>query len=735
MDKFLIALLFICTCYSIQAGERNFPSKETFKNPQLKNFPKPLWFWNDTKVTEAGIAVQMQGFRDSCHYGGFSILPFGEKFKPEYLTEDYFNVYGKALEKAAELGLTMCLYDEYGFPSGGAGPVNGDGIGRFENRFPHQTIKRLDKIEFEVAGPTSLIRMIPDGGIRMAVVAMEKKSLKRLNLADQIINGELKWKVPEGDWKVMFFMCVKDGDPIVDYLDPAGVRNFIEMTHEAYYKHFKKYFGNVITGTFFDEPTMYRAKGRMWTNLFNEKFQKKFGFDPSVYYPALWYDIGPETSAARNYMFGFRSELYASGFTKEINDWSTAHHISATGHQDQEEVLNPVSVSGDLMKCFKYLEIPGIDKIGGNRPAERYYKLVSSAAWNWNRSLVMSETYGAMGNISWNEIFSVAMDQYAKGINVLIPHAVWYDDKNVTFKPELSQRNRLYADSLKTFNQFLARLNVLLQQDGRHVADIALLYPINSLQGDHYFDGPLGNYKGGVDIPGTDYIDVANWLTEESGKDFTFLHPEALDEKCIVSNGKLLLQNPVTFEEYKVIIIPSCKTISLSNLKKIKTFYEHGGNVIFTTQLPIYSTEPGKDREVAELIRTMITVRDQNTEKLRIGQGGGTACFIPAPSGAAIRETLEKLKINYDVEYPQNTAVRYIHKIIKGTDLFYFANTGAFEINTTIQLKGICYPELWDPHTGMVTQSDAITNTGNKTSVILKLPPYHSVFFISRPVR
>jgi len=335
------------------------------------------------------------------------------------------------------------------------------------------------------------------------------------------------------------------------------------------------------------------------------------------------------------------------------------------------------------MKCFKYLEIPGIDKIGGNRPAERYYKLVSSAAWNWNRSLVMSETYGAMGNIGWNEIFSVAMDQYAKGINVLIPHAVWYDDKNVTFKPELSQRNRLYADSLKTFN----------------------------------------------------YIDVANWLTEESGKDFTFLHPEVLDEKCIVSNGKLLLQNSVTFEEYKVIIIPSCKTISLSNLKKIKNFYEHGGNVIFTTQLPIYSTEPGKDREVAELIRTMITDRDQNTEKLRIGQGGGTACFIPAPSGAAIRKTLEKLKINYDVEYPQNTAVRYIHKIIKGTDLFYFANTGAFEINTTIQLKGICYPELWDPHTGMVTQSDAITNTGNKTSVILKLPPYHSVFFISRPVR
>ena len=95
MKKLLIALTLTCIGTILQAGERNFPSKEIFKNPPLSSFPKPLWFWNDTKVTETGIASQMKGFRDSCHYGGFSILPFGAKFKPEYLTEEYFNVYGK----------------------------------------------------------------------------------------------------------------------------------------------------------------------------------------------------------------------------------------------------------------------------------------------------------------------------------------------------------------------------------------------------------------------------------------------------------------------------------------------------------------------------------------------------------------------------------------------------------------------------------------------------------------
>jgi hypothetical protein len=570
----------------------------------------------------------------------------------------------------------------------------------------------------------------------MAVVAMEKKSLKRISLTDHIINGVLKWEAPEGDWKLMFFVCVKDGDPILDYLDPEAVKHFIGMTHEAYYERFKKYFGTVITSTFFDEPTMYRAKGRMWTGLFNEKFKKKYGIAPDIFYPALWYDIGSETSAARNYLFGFRTELYAKGFTKEINDWSVAHHISATGHQDQEEVLNPVSVSGDLMKCFKYLEIPGIDKIGGNRPAERFYKVISSSAYNWNKKLVMSETYGAMGNISWNEIFSIAMDQYAKGINMLVPHAVWYDDKHVTFLPELSHRNPLYADSLKIFNQFLARLNLVLRQEGRHVADIAVLYPIHSLQGDHYLDGPLGFINGGVSIPKTDYIDVANWLTEDAGKDFTFIHPEVLDEKCIIEGRKLLLPNSIDREEFKVLVIPSCKTISLSNLKKIKDFYNKGGNLIFTTQLPKYSTEPGKDKEVAAIINTILPGAEQTGSNIKVNANKGKALFIANPSGQSITDALKELQVSFDVDYPVNKDLRYIHKVVKGSDVFYFANVGKSNIETSIQLKGNQNLEGWDPHTGEVVKIKSTLEKSNGislTNLPLNLKPYHSLFLISLP--
>ena len=117
------------------------------------------------------------------------------------------------------------------------------------------------KHEQEVSGPGQFSATIPEGRL-MSVVAMEIDRKKLVDLTGMVKNGKIAWSIPEGKWKVMIFVCVKDGDPNVDYLDPEGVGHFVEITHQQYYDRFKEYFGNTIDGTFNDEPTMYRAKGR-----------------------------------------------------------------------------------------------------------------------------------------------------------------------------------------------------------------------------------------------------------------------------------------------------------------------------------------------------------------------------------------------------------------------------------------------------------------------------------------
>ena len=691
-----------------------------FTIPPMQWRPVPLWFWNNTAVNAQEIEQQLEQMIETDNYGGCAILPFGGGFQPGYLSEDYFELYGKAIEVAKKHGAAMSVYDEYGFPSGSMGAINGSGVPTFKNNHPKHTIKRLDKQEFKtVAGKTFTKRMTSQN--IMAVVAMESSTRNVISLRDKIDGAVLQWEVPEdGEWTVMLFTCVADGDPNVDYLSAEAVQLFVNDTHQAYYDRFADAFGTTITSTFFDEPTMYRANGRMWTPDYNARFEKKYGFSPETLYPALWYEIGEKTAAARNMLFGLRTQLYAEGFMKTIADWAEAQGILSTGHQDQEEIVNPVGVSGDLMLVGKYMSMPGIDKIGGDRPAEHFYKVVSSSANNWDKTYVMSETYGDMGNISMERMYNIATEQYTKGINQLIPHAVWYNAANVSFLPELSWRNPLYNYGLPDFNRFLSRLNYMLARTGRHVADVAVLYPINTLQAGHYLDGPKGNMQGGVDVPGTDYNVVSRILTDELGVDFTYLHPEVVDDRCEISGHRMVMENAMNRESFSVIVLPGTKVLTSGNLDKIVKAWEAGCTVIFTTQLPDKCADmDGNDADVSIAVSRMLAGEE----------GCGRAVFVENPTAETLGAALEGEDL--DVRFMAGThPFNYIHKVVDGKDVYYFGNIDDSTSDCVVSVRGTLdgYTFL-DPRSGKITS--AVLNAGNgRTSFNLSLAPGQSMFLV-----
>lgn len=716
MNKLVLITLSILLFQSPIYAQKWKDLENNFKNIPNNVRPYPLWFWNDSEVKHEELLQQVRDFKQA-GYGGFGILPFGKNFRPEYLSAEYFKAYQKCIEEAKKLGMKLWIYDEYGFPSGTIGDINGDGIGRFKLKYPDLTNKRLDKTEY-IPIPNSIFKVKLSDEKLMAVVAFDTINYNRIDLINYINNESLTWEVPKGAWKIMVFNCVNAGNSIIDYLDPNAVDRFIEMTHDKYYSRFSKYFGDVIEGTFFDEPTMYYAEGRTWTPEFNNKFKQFYGFSPALYYPALWYNIGEETVEARNYLFGFRSQLFSEGYIKRVNDWSKKYGILATGHLDNEEILNCVGTSGDFMKSFKYLTVPGIDKIGGDRPAERFYKLISSAAYNWDHSLIMSETYGAMGNISWNHIFSIAMDQYVKGINMLIPHAVWYAPEKITFLPELSLRNPLYADSLNVYNDYLSRLNILLKNNGRWKGDIAILYPIHTMQSEHYLDGSLGFYKGGVDIPYLDYITVSTNLFDSLGYDHIFLHPEVLDEKCSIKKGKLKLNNKLQYNSFSMLLVPSSKIISLENLKKIKKLADSGGTVIFTTFLPNSSTILKEDEQVKLIMKELIKTKNVH--------------FIKDPTVENLKNLMDKYSDKHSIRF-LNDPVKSINKMVENKNIWFFSNPDNIKKYTKIQLDGSYELEVWDPHTGLIAENSIIQSKDKrKTFVEMELEAFHSIFLIEK---
>lgn len=729
--RWLLCLLVVVLCRVGPVTVVLADPRTEFADPPLSVKTRPLWFWNGP-LTREGIGEQVQKSRDASGYYGFGILPT-PKMTPAYATKEFLDRYEDAVNKAASLGMKMCLYDEFWFPSGSAG-------GLLAAKYPEATAKRLDLVEDSVNGPAEYKRAIPAGTL-MGVVAMNAATKERIDITPRVAAGSLSWSAPAGTWKVMIFVCVRDGWDHVDYLSPDAVRRFIELTYERFYQRLAKHFGTTIDSAFYDEPTFWTVQGgRMWTESFNARFQAKHGFSPVPYYPALWHDIGPETEAARNALFGFRAELFSTGFAKTINDWCRAHKIQLTGHVDQEEIVNPTGLCGDLMKAFKHQDIPGVDQIFQYGRASKAYKIVSSAANNYDRPLVMTETYGAMQKLDAKGLYREAMDQYAKGINLMVPHAVWYDPGQIVFPPELSYRHPVWGPLLPEYNKYMGRLNLLLQS-GRHVADIAVLYPIATLQAAYHF-GPGNPYLGGPIPEEADYMDVGELLSTGVRRDFTFLHPEVLDEKCAVRGNTLVLENAENRETYRAMILPGSKTVAASNLARIRQFYEAGGAVIATTRLPWKSAEFGGDQKVREAVRAVFgadplappaPARNSNA-------CGGKAVFIPRATEEALRRALDEVLPVCDVQLshvPKLTGgnLSYLHKVRDGKNVYFFGNSSDTPVNPQVQLRGKLTLEAWDPHSGAIAPADlshATEHGLDVTRIRFTLPAVRSIFLIER---
>ncbi len=566
------------------------------------------------------------------------------------------------------------------------------------------------------------------------------------------VSSNLTYDIPAGTWKVMAFICVVDGKNGMDYLDKESVAKFIEITHQTYYDRFPEYFGTVFDSAFYDEPTFWNWGGdsgvqgaRMWTPGYNDAFVEQKGYNPVLLYPALWYDIGADTNWARNELQDVRTQLFAKDYIGQLNDWCEAHNIELTGHMLLEEIQNPVGLHGDLMKVFKYQDIPGVDVIGSFGYTQEAYKIISSAAYNWDKGLVMTESYGAMGEgMGIPNLYRVAMDQYAKGVNLMVPHAIWYNNTSkVTYPPELSYRNPVYGPELWRYNEYMGRLQMLLQ-NGRHVADIGLFYPIDYLKASFKFTTTTSADWG---VPAdNNYMNVGEALSLTHRKDFTYIHPEVLDQKCTIENGVMNLNNEINFEQYKVFVMPATRIISLSNAQKIKAFYDNGGKVISVGQLPYLASDRNKDAEVASIMQSIFQIdpatsgsQPAATYSKVSNANNGVAIFMKSLNnlGTALNEVNDV----YDVSFNGIAGVSggnftYIHKVKEGTDIYFFANSSSSRINGTVDVRGTITPSAWDPMTGTlyVPSYEHINKNGIAvTRIKLDMEGVTSLFILDAP--
>ncbi|MGJ8691797.1 MAG: glycosyl hydrolase [Thalassotalea sp.] len=721
--------------------------EKTFVQPPNIFKSQPLLHLNGT-LNKKDIEAQLKSANHESGFGGVAPVPMTPT-KPKYLTDDYFEQYGHILNTSKSLGMNVIFYDDINFPSGSAG-------GKMKEKFPNDTMTRLDMLQEEVTGPTKWERALPKG-THMGAVAMNVKTFERLELHPS--NNTVSWNVPVGSWKLMIFTGLRDvpggkNADKVDYLNPESVDKFLSITYDEYYKRFSSHFGSTIKMTFFDDITMRYPEHRVWTPVFNDKFKAKYGYSPVSLYPALWESIGPETDAARVALFSFRSELMSDGYPRKIQEWAAKHGVQSSGHAMGQYHPQSTFMAGDAMKFYEHSDIPMMDSIHYYSHGREGFKLTSSASYNYDKALTSVEIYGNFrasdeGKVPFNTdmLYRAGTEMFAFGANVFIPHGMWYVPERIGIQPLISNFNPEIAADLNDYNQWVGRSSVLLRE-GRHVADIAVLYPIASMYAHAELDAPVGRKERkihpGLFIPDeTDMNELSTSLSSGVRRDFTYLHPEVFDDRCSIEGDTLKLNNEVNYEQYKILIMPGGKVIYWSNLQKIKAFYDAGGTIIATSKLPVKSAEFGHDEDVQNTIKEIFgvdsTLANAQENIKRTNTAGGNAYFAPGfkKDRSVLAKILEKAHPEPDVRFVDvaptiNTKkgmLLYLHKVKEGRNIYYFSNSTAQLIDASVELRGPQKLQLWDPHTGTTHKVESKI-VDNYTVAQIKLASLKSLFLV-----
>lgn len=169
-----------------------------------------------------------------------------------------------------------------------------------------------------------------------------------------------------------------NGETYIDTLNKDAIRRFIETTHDVYYKTLSADFGSVVPSIFTDEP-QFAHKSHLrqssdlqdlflpWSLDLQDTFKAQYGFDILDRLPELVWDTNNHNSAAMVTRYNYHDhvcERFVSSFMDVMADWTRARRISLIGHMMKEPtLLSQTEALGEAMRCYRNLDMPGIDML------------------------------------------------------------------------------------------------------------------------------------------------------------------------------------------------------------------------------------------------------------------------------------------------------------------------------------------------------------------------------------
>ena len=424
---------------------------------------------------------------------------------------DEWEVFEFALSEINRLGLRAWIYDEHGYPSGGAGGMTLAADPEYESRAIAEVTNRLLPGEsLTVTLPhghkcfiygasyfcdeqnqpidfTPVEEFLDDRCDPNAITFTNNtdKPLITVAFADKYLY--------EGTHSVH---NTYESRRYIDVMNRDAVREFIRNTYEAYTAHAKEHYidgDGLVEAYFTDEPSLmgryinwgfyprvtrdahdstiplYRMVnyGRDVRNTFESL--SGMPFEENLIY--LFYGNTEQAKKVRYFFHLTTSTLFEHSFYAQISNYCKEAGTRFSGHVLlEDDIRHHVLFEGNYFSLLRHMHFPSIDMlISIPEQVQKYAftpKLISSIAHAYNRPHVMSEVsaHNHGGRVTPEQMYAALALQYAFGVDIF-----------TSYYP----LNLCEPETYKKYNSAVGNIGDIMG-GGKHIADVLLYYPIET---------------------------------------------------------------------------------------------------------------------------------------------------------------------------------------------------------------------------------------------------------------
>ncbi|GAB3298383.1 glycosyl hydrolase family 2 protein [Hymenobacter tenuis] len=675
-----------------------------FRQPAVEFAPFARWWWPGNDVTTEELQREVNLLADHA-FGGVEIQPFallpinGKEQIGRVMSWDSPSYYANVrtvLEAARKRGLTVDITDGSGWPAGGPHLTAEDNLLTLRyasldvtgGRALHLAVPRAstEPTKLPVFGTTFYSKVDPSLSKLQAVVATkvlgqqgEQTQLdpnSTLDLNGQVLNGQLDWQAPAGNWRILAFWAMPSGEKpgiiatnpagfVFDHFDSTKVRKNYEWLFGER-NGLAPYYGNPLRAVFNDS---YEFKSeRHYSHDFLRVFRQQRGYDPV---PWLAANLHP---GYNNQYYRMSKPDTKTDFTFTDQDWRLLYDYDLTLSDllqanflkfskrwlERRGLLHSTQAYGihmDRIAAAGLASVPETEQLeGGNY--EGMMKVVSSGAHLYNRPITAAEAFVYIERawMSTPQKLKISADKaFAAGVNQLIYHGIAYRYKTEKLPPEgwspfslsiygtnfsdnFNESNAFWAD-LKPLNQYLQRTQYALRAGKPH-ADVLVYLPFLDL--DEMTSNPeeilTHGYLPGVEasLPSnqpTRKGPMAEWSRqlwpllnqlEAAGLTWEWVNDASLQAATTAQNGQFSIRG----NTYQALLLAHVPYMQLPTAQRLRELGQGGARLLAVGELP--GKQPGflkyaaRDRQTQQLVEAAFT----GPGATRLTNAGGLAGWL-----------------------------------------------------------------------------------------------------------